>query len=183
MLNCARVLTRLVAALFEDSAWDGFWLTATPVGVVITMVWLRNTHIESLPQPPESTLVLLPANQSKEPFLSSGAPPDQPLAHTLLNAIIVRTRHNTSNSRTQDLLFCPEFTCNKPKVARHVSVSAHNMCAAEDVPAPRRVSAGCHAADTAERRGGVLLVCIRPELGMLWRGAGTRGSGTTATSR
>ena len=38
VLNAVRVLTRVVPALLEDAAWDGFWATPAPVGVTSTMV-------------------------------------------------------------------------------------------------------------------------------------------------
>ena len=36
--NVVRLLTRLIPFVYEDPAWDGFWWTPTPVGVVISMV-------------------------------------------------------------------------------------------------------------------------------------------------
>ena len=40
VINVVRVLTRVIPILHEDPAWEDFWLTATPVGVKVTLVSL-----------------------------------------------------------------------------------------------------------------------------------------------
>eukprot|EP00038_Savillea_parva_P017428 m.20216 g.20216 ORF g.20216 m.20216 type:complete len:828 (+) comp3767_c0_seq1:52-2535(+) len=64
VLNTVRLLTKVIPNMFEDPAWDGFWWTPTPLGVITTM--------------PGEKVMLPMAPTDKQP----------PLAHTLLDAII-----------------------------------------------------------------------------------------------
>jgi hypothetical protein len=35
--NTVRLLTKVIPNMFEDPAWDGFWWTPTPLGVITTL--------------------------------------------------------------------------------------------------------------------------------------------------
>lgn len=35
--NAVRMLTKIIPNMLEDPAWDGFWWTPTPLGVVVTV--------------------------------------------------------------------------------------------------------------------------------------------------
>lgn len=92
VINVVRLLARIIPLVHEDPAWDGFWLTPTPTGVVVTM-------------PPFSTDPRTPLEKPQsEPFLADAAPA-LPLFVTLLNAII-------------DLCFAPGFTVSDPPRSR-----------------------------------------------------------------
>lgn len=97
VLNVAQILTRIIPYIYEDTAWDGFWWTDTPIGVVVTM-------------PPGSTQSPNVADRESTVEESSAVSERVPLIITLVNAII-------------DLCFAPGFTCGKPAFRRHPHIT------------------------------------------------------------
>lgn len=58
VINTVRMLTSIMPIMFEDPAWDGFWSTVTPCGVVVTIPGERILSTET-PTAPTSLAVTL----------------------------------------------------------------------------------------------------------------------------